>query len=444
MTTLPITHSPSLAVALDLFLHDVADWVHTCMAEYAPLPPSNVHDQATYTTAWLPYIQVTDDRDAVDFMFKLRNQIHQHFHQSGAWRHGYWKNHEVHHGTEHFELFLAGLYTVAPDDGNTIGQFIDAAEHIGNWVTDAPPWFDWDSGLFRSMWLGTETVKSEPALAANVPDHFRCANLCLCAYEMTKEQQYLELPTQSIGLWADAIVDADKLPVALTKTGPIYALADAADSAYRAFAGQAPELEAAVDRAENFLASNGISTLLTLWQHTAQPRFLQAAEKLMDVLAGQLHDPTAGAAADIIRSYRRLTASRRYDQAILAAAAAPNAAPITLAIDPAPRRARRPSGIGKRQDMPNWFEDGHAHQHNPILLATAAEISGDEALATQSVDLARAHFLLARRVYPHGRHHGCSARTVSAIARGHGRENNAGMVTGVLAPLWQAAESGLF
>ena len=39
------------------------------------------------------------------------------------------------------------------------------------------------------------------------------------------------------------------------------------------------------------------------------------------MLAGQLHDPTAGAAADIIRSYRRLTASRRYDQAILAAAA---------------------------------------------------------------------------------------------------------------------------
>lgn len=36
---------------------------------------------------------------------------------------------------------------------------------------------------------------------------------------------------------------------------------------------------------------------------------------------------------------------------------------------------------------------------------------------------------------------GCSARSVSAVARGHGRDNNAGMTTAVLAPLLGALGS---
>ena len=42
---------------------------------------------------------------------------------------------------------------------------------------------------------------------------------------------------------------------------------------------------------------------------------------------------------------------------------------------------------------------------------------------------------MGRGVYPDGRDHGCSARSVNAIARGHGRENHAGMITAVLDPL---------
>ena len=61
-----------------------------------------------------------------------------------------------------------------------------------------------------------------------------------------------------------------------------------------------------------------------------------------------------------------------------------------------------------------------------------AEIAGDNALLVRAVDLARTYFLLARAAYTDGRDHGCSARAVSAIARGHGRENHAGMTTAVL------------
>ncbi|MEM7134067.1 MAG: hypothetical protein AAF702_47695 [Chloroflexota bacterium] len=435
-TSLTIQHSASPKEAHQRFLDDVADWVRTCRAEYGPIPPSNVHDQGTYTTGWLPYIESIGDADALGFMTKLRDQIWHHFHDTGAWSNGYWKTGEVHHATEHFELFLTGLYTAAPEDGETIRQLIDAVEHMGNWVDGVEPWFDWESGLFRSMWLGTEEVRLDPGLEINLPDHFRCANLCLVAYKMTQDEKYLELPKVAIGLWADAINDSDTLPIGLAPQGPIYALSQDSDEAYRQFAGQAPELELLVDRAENFLASNGVNTFLTLWQLTQDEKFLQAAEKLLDILAGQLNDPTAGSAADVIRTYRRLTGRTRYDEAILHAADALGSTLIqALSIDPFPHREARPSGIGKRQDMPNWYEDNQPRQRSPILLATAAEIRQDDALLTQSLDLARTHFLLARRVYPNGRHHGCSARTVSAVARGHGRENNAGMVTGVLGPV---------
>ena len=72
---------------------------------------------------------------------------------------------------------------------------------------------------------------------------------------------------------------------------------------------------------------------------------------------------------------------------------------------------------------------------NPITLAVAAEILGDDALAARALDLARAYFALARQALPDGRDHGCAARTVSAVARGHGRDNHAGVVTAVLGPL---------
>jgi hypothetical protein len=91
------------------------------------------------------------------------------------------------------------------------------------------------------------------------------------------------------------------------------------------------------------------------------------------------------------------------------------------------------SALGKRSDMPHWLEDGQPRRHHPITLAVAAEISNDEGLAIHALDRARGAFALARQAFPDGRDHGCAARTVSAIARGHGREKHAGMITGVLA-----------
>jgi hypothetical protein len=39
---------------------------------------------------------------------------------------------------------------------------------------------------------------------------------------------------------------------------------------------------------------------------------------------------------------------------------------------------------------------------------------------------------LARQVYPDGRHHGCTARSIAAVCRGHGRCWGIGVVSVVL------------
>ena len=368
-------------------------------------------------------------------MKDLRDKTRAHFVESGKWRHGYWRMQEAHHGTEHFELFLGTLWRLDPEDPETVAQFTDAAEHMGNWASEVTAWFDREKGLFRSFHFGTDGVKLEPGTETNVPDHFRCLNICLLAHAMTGERRYVELSRRYGARWAEAILARDELPVGLRDGRAVYSFAEETDQAYRSFAGQAPELRAQVDRAENLLASGAIEALIELWEKTDEERFRLAAEDLLDVLATQLDDPDAGAAANAIRTYRRSTRDRRYDGRVLDAAARLEPFAFSeLAIEPEVRCDRRPSGIGKRVDAPDWYEDGAPRKCNPILLSLAAEIAGDERLAARAVDIARTYFSLARKVYPHGRHHGCSARTVSAVARGHGRENGAGVVTAVLAP----------
>lgn len=439
MVTTTIDRSRDLATACSRFLDELEAWAEACIAELADAPPIDGHDQGTFTIAWAPLVERRGYRPALDFMKALRDGTAAHFADRGLWRHGYWRMADVHHGTEHFELFLATLWRLDPDDPETVRQMADAAEHLGNWVPDVPAWFDWDTGLFRSMHFGTDGVTDEPGGAVNLAPHLRCVTLCLLAHAMTGEQRYLDLARVHGGRWADAILVREELPVGLGERGTVYSLAGGSEAAYRRFAGQAPPLRETVDRAENFLASDAVNVFLALDERTAEPRFRRAAERLVDVLATELCDPDAGPAAQAIRGFRNHTGSERWDHDVLEAVS--HLEPygfrgLSLALPPP--LDRRPSGIGKRADLPTWLEDGLPRRHNPILLGLAAELRRDERLATRAIDLARACFTLAVGALPSGRRHGCGARSVSAIARGHGRNNNAGVVTAVLAPLMDA------
>lgn len=440
METIDIAKSVSLADACTGLLGDVRVWIDSCIESYADEPAIDCHDQGTFTTSWVCTARRLGHSACVAFMTQLRDKTRAHHVDAGHWRHGYWRMQEAHHGTEHFELFLGALNRLAPEDEETVRQLVDAAEHIGNWVPEVPAWFDWESGLFRSMHFGADGVKLDCGERLNVPDHLRFVNIALSAYRMTSTERYLDLSIRHAGLWADSLAPAEPIPVGLADAGAVRTFGGEQLGRYRSFAGQAPDCVEDVDRAENLLASGAVECFLTLWSLTGQERFRRGAERILDVLATQLTDPDAGSAADVIRTYRRQTGDQRYDAAVLGAARDCGLGAVrTLSLEPVVPREKRASGIGKRKDIPDWFEDGTLRRWHPVTIAVAAEVGGDEVLATAAVDVARAYLALARRVYPDGRTHGCSARSVNAIARGHGRENGAGVVTGVLDPLCELA-----
>lgn len=426
MHTADVAYSDSLEQATARFLDDLQAWIDDCVERYRDAPPTDVHDQLTYTVAWRPLIQHRGHAGALAFLKTQRDAVHRHFVDTGQWHHGYWKKQEVHHGTEHFELFMRALWQIDPEDARTVEQFIDAAEHIGNWVDDAPEWFDESTGLFRSAWLGTEYIGSEPGDEINTPDHFRCVTLCLIAHEMTGQSRYFEFARRYARRWAEPI-QAGRVPRFLLPPG--VEAGGSHDRAYRRFVGMAGDLSDQLERVENLLASDAIDALLACDDEVCR----LAARRLLEVTIDQIADPDAGPLADAIRRYRRSTGDRSFDAAVVDASCA-FGRPRSIGIEPQVRRDRRPAGVGKRTDMPAWYEDGRPRRVNPITLYAAGEIKGDEAKSIAAVDLARTQFNLARQVYPDGRDHGCSARSVSAIARGHGRDNNAGMVTAVLAP----------
>ena len=93
-------------------------------------------------------------------------------------------------------------------------------------------------------------------------------------------------------------------------------------------------------------------------------------------------------------------------------------------------------GIGKRSDMIRWAyrdESGELLAEgspSPSTLMLAYQITGDETYAARSMELAACRLRLARGCLRDGRRHGCGARSVSAVASGHGRDSGYGNVTG--------------
>ncbi len=426
--------SPRLAVAVATFREEVERWALHCRDAYAGAPPMAGWDQALFLTGWMSVLALKPTHPLMAWARQVRDTVARHCTRTGLWEHGTWQRAEVDRGTAHFERFLWELWRLDPQDGETARQFLDAAEHLFTPTKTVPAWFDGESGLFRSVVLGTGEVGQAPG-GLNVPAHFHGVNLALQAYRMGGGDRYLEIASLHGCCWADAILSGKSLPLALSPSGPVFK-ETAALCQTRQLLGDVPVEDSPLARAEAFLAADAIGALLKLWQLREDGTFLYAAERLIETLLPELADPEAGALAGVIRQYRNLTGCPRFDRAVLHAAE--DGFPYwieTLGVDASLFRQKRPPGVGKRVDLPFWYEDGMPRQHNPILLGLAAEIAGNERLATRAGDMALGYFRLARLAFPDGREQGFSARSVYAVAAGHGRDCHAGMVTEVLRPL---------
>ncbi len=435
--TTQVTSSRSYEHAIDRFLEAIGDWIYCVRQEYPDGFSSDSHDGGTFMTSWIPYIDVTSDEAAIRFMQDYRDQARAHFDETDQWHHGYWRKQEAHHGTEHFDIFLRALWEVQPNDDETVRELEDAAEHVGNWVDDIPEWFDYETGLFRSIYLGTEFV-GDPT--CNLPDHIRLVRLSLLAYEMTGKDRYLTLASQHGQLWANAINNHDGLPAAIDATGPVKKLEGEDEDTYRSFAGAAPDdLESLLPRAENLIASAHPDALLSLWTHTGNDAFLYAAQKILDVAAQELASPIAWQVHGTIRRYRTIAHSQRYDDAVTEVAQEAFRPVEELTIVPEPEDRCVDRMMGMRGDKPDWLDENGAPAPSPLLIMLRGLVEKEEELMIRALDQGLAHFQLAREVWGDITHHGCGSQSLSAVCRGHGRLNGAGVVTEVLVPAIQEA-----
>lgn len=431
--------SSSLTEACESFLNELRDSMREHMAAYPDEPNAPVeretegHDDCTFLVPWCVAIRHDNDGQALDYLRRARDLKAARFREQGLWHHGYWKKQEAHHGPEHYQYFLHALWLLAPEDAETAGQYRDAAEHIGNWVEGIPAWFDWDRMRFRSSWLGTEHI-GDPG--PNQPDHLRFCELSRQAFLATRDERFKGFALRYADEWVRAILESPDLPVALGTGGALGELTDEEMRAYRAFVGAGPkDVSDPVMRSENLIASGVPSLLIDLADLQPDARLIGAARRILEAGMSTFASPHAWQMHAGVRRFREKTGESCFASAIDAVPDNACRRITVLRMDPAPEeRPEYRHAMGLRFDMPVWTDDNGAPAPSPLLLTTVALHRNDEALLMQAVDLGRTYFRLARQAYGNSTFHGCGSRSLSAVARGHGRLDGAGVVTEVLAP----------
>lgn len=425
MVDIKIKTSISYDDAVERFRQEVIDWAEEAMGVLPDLLPDNSHDGGTFTVGFMPVLNKRKDAVLIKGILNYRDAMEKHFRETDLWRHGYWHMNEAHHGTEHFEIFLGSLFNMMPEDETTIDQIEDAAEHIGRWSDSFDEWYDWDKHLFKSFYLGSDGIIEKQGSRINLPDHLRFANIALLAWNATHNDRYLDFSRDYAGHWADAITHSS-IPFGINSDGPITDTDKFSE--YFPEIGQAKTIDE-IDRIENIIASGGVNLFLRMYEITGEERYINTVCLLMDKAMIHCSDPDAAVLASLALDYKKAVGDDKYIDVLKDSIGQNLSIVERVSLIPGTDSRMKPSGFGKRSDMPTWHHDGILRKFNPVSLWIAAD---DEVMKIHALDLSRTYIRLARRVWPPVAFHGCSAQSISAVARGHGRDNGTGVVTAIL------------
>ena len=321
---------------------------------------------------------------------------------------------------------------------------LDAAEHVGNWCTDVPDWFDYRRGCFRSFHIGSRVVGDDPRFAFELAEHLRFLHLALAAYRVSGESRYLEWADRYGTVWARRIAAVeDRFPPLWTQAGEPVHEAQAAGQPIAAAAGAGHHVAGdPLAGLENLLASGAIHALGDLYDACGAERYRTAARRLAEPLVAELADPYADPAAAALCHYRQTFADRSMDDAIRAQFGrfAPASSRPLAMVFPEDQRRRVP-GVGRRKDMihwAEWHEDGSTRPTRApctAALTLAYRMTGNADYAARALDTAARKLVMARRVLRGGREHADMGGAICSVAAGHGRNWGAGAVTGCYGPL---------
>lgn len=417
-------------------------WLKQSIMLDPPGPNAGGEDEANYALAWFPHYLITGDSNVLDHFDTLKDAL-------AGWVerdcfHGYEKKAEAHHGPEPFLLFLPRYIGLKPENTEAISLLKDAAEHIGNWVSEIPDWYDYSRDTFIGYNIGTEFVENQDKDRYELAEHFRFIHIALATYSITGEKRYLDWAIRYGQKRAQRIIAAPN---------PMPLLWDLNENGLSEEEVNEKNLHRLVASGhhipgdplagiENLLASGAIYALGDLYLLTGEEIYKSAARRIVEPLLTSLSDPFNDPAAAAISYYRWTFSDTRYDSVIEEGLGSlPSTPPDLLALVFPQEIRRRELGVGKRSDMAYWGEWSDDGSVKPIrepstaTLTLAYQLTGDVVYAQRAIQNAATRLNIARRVLRGGREHADMGGAVCSVAAGHGRNWGYGAVTACYGPL---------
>ena len=438
--TIELTPATSIKTGIRLLLDELEDWLDSTLDHHLALDWQGIHDEATFVTAWAGYYAYTGDTRVKQLALNLFDKWQRWAETNLV--HGYFPRQEVHHGTEHFIIFLDWLCRIAPEREEVAAALEDGAHHVGNWGDGAPDWYDPEQNRFLSYDLGTVRTGCE---GFNFVDHMRMVHLATAAWHATGGDRYLDLALNYARAWAAAIRESADIPLFLD---PDLHTEAELEQLLHSFLKAAPQQINGHARVENHVASGTPKALLDVWRATEDDGCRHAALKLAQACVPYLASPVANPAGHVLS----LMLQTKATPGMLGLDNNPfpdadewhplDGCSMSIRTEPG---SPWQDSLGYRFDLPDWqLRDGTdnamAERPAPGNLVLAWELSGREQYALDACTIALGRLRLARNTFRDGRHHGCTAQSIAATVRGHGRCWGIGDVSAILAnPAVQAA-----
>ncbi|MCY4554288.1 MAG: hypothetical protein OXC79_11510 [Candidatus Poribacteria bacterium] len=421
---------------------EMGRWLKQSMMLDPPGPNNGGEDEANYALSWFPHYLITGNVTVLQHFDMLKAALLGWVKRDCL--HGYEPKAEAHHGPEPFLLFLPRYIGLMPEDTEATALLTDAAEHIGNWVPEIPPWYDYDRDTFIGYNIGSRDVKNDEKDRYELAEHFRFIHIALAAYRVTGEEHYLTWALRYGRKRAERLIAApDPMPLLWTLDGEgLDEAAVDAKNLHRLVASSHHIPNDPLAGIEVLLASGAIYALGDLYLLSGEEIFKTAAKRIVAPLVTSLSDPFNDPAAAALSYYRWTFEDTCFDEAIrLALADLPDAPPELLALVFPQENRRREPGVGKRADMAYWGEWSDDGSVKPIqepstaTLTLAYQVTGEVVYAMRALRSAATRLGMARRVLRGGREHADMGGAVCSVAAGHGRNWGQGAVTACYGPL---------
>ncbi len=438
MAILPIQlpHSTSPSEELSALLKDLREWLLEITRTHKGQPWSGIHDAGTFLTSFREYYRLTQDP-------LVKELVLDRFDAATRWANvnfveGYWPRQEVHHGIEHFVIFLRWLLELDPGNPVLQSQIRTAANHIINKGMKPQEWFNFEANRFASVYLGTQEVGSD---GINVPEHLRFVYLARRGLTTGGPDRLREFAHQYSLEWARGVAQEPVIPVYLGEKN--LENTKMFKKLYVRIVGAAPRSLTTPERAEIHIANGVPDLFMDLYEETKQGVYLDATERLLRESLRQLESPYAHPLGPLLGRIYALGRIPELPTLLSGIMAEPRDLwdkTLSLTLNPHWQK-RKQYGIlfpvGMRRKMP--VPQIHDHQRredlsipSPGTLALGYKITKKKDNLLTALIIARAVFREARMHLPDGSQHGCGSQTISAMCVGHGRNWGAGYVSSVL------------